>query len=319
MMPRVPSGPLIVPRREALTADLVLVVVTAIWGSTFIVNRIALATAPPLLFVLARFALAAAILWVVARGRPVTPHLARDSAAVGLLLAAGIGFQVAGQLFTTASKAAFVTGLSVPLTPVAGYLMTRKKPSRENLAGLVIAAAGFAVLTWPRDAAAGFNTGDLLILVTAVSYAVLIVIVSETAATHDVRWFSFGQIAFAALGVGAVRLALTPFLGGRAAFLAAEARPLVLDRPIVLSILWMALVATVVTFLAQTWAQARMPATHAAIMFALEPVFTALFAAFFLGERLSRRDWAGAGLVLAGIVVSELPGRDERQVTPART
>ena len=148
--PRVTSGPLSVPRREALAADLVLVVVTAIWGSTFIVNRIVVASAPPLLFVLVRFALGAAILWLVARGRPTTPHLVRDSAAVGLLLAAGIGFQVVGQLFTTASKAAFVTGLSVPLTPIAGYLMTRKKPSRENLAGLVIAAAGFVVLTWPR-------------------------------------------------------------------------------------------------------------------------------------------------------------------------
>jgi len=309
-MIRAVSGPVAVPRREALAADLVLVVVTAIWGSTFIVNRLVLVTAPPLLFVLARFALAAAILFLVARGRPRTPNLLRDSAAVGVLLAAGIGFQVVGQLFTTASKAAFVTGLSVPLTPVAGYLMTRKKPSRENLAGLVVAALGFAVLTWPKDAASGFNTGDLLILVTAVSYAVLIVIVSETAATHDVRWYSFGQIVFAAIGVGAVRLALMPFLRGGGAFLAAEARPLVFGRTIVLAILWMALVATVVTFLAQTWAQARMPATHAAIMFALEPVFTALFAAFFLGERMSRRDWTGAGLVLAGILVSEMRGRD---------
>jgi drug/metabolite transporter (DMT)-like permease len=188
--------------------------------------------------------------------------------------------------------------------------MTRKKPSRENLAGLVIAALGFAVLTWPKDAATGFNTGDLLILVTAVSYAVLIVIVSETAATHDVRWYSCGQIVFAAAGVGAVRLALVPFIHGKGTFLAAEARPLTFDRTVVLSILWMALVATVGTFLAQTWAQARMPATHAAIMFALEPVFTALFAALFLAERMSRRDWAGAGLVLAGIFVSELRSRD---------
>ena len=302
------------PPGEALRADLVLVVVTAIWGSTFIVNRLALETAPPLLFLLARFGLAAAVLYLMARGRPVTPNLVRDSAAVGLLLAAGIGFQITGQLFTTASKAAFVTGLSVPLTPVAGYLMTRKKPSRENLAGLLIAAAGFFVLTWPKDAAAAVNTGDLLILVTAVSYAVLIVIMSETAATHDVRWYSFGQIAFAALGVGAARLALAPFVHGRGAFLVAEARPLVFTRAIVLSVLWMALVATVVTFLAQTWAQARMPATHAAILFALEPVFTALFAALFLGERMGARDWAGAGLVLGGILVSEL-----RFATPART
>jgi drug/metabolite transporter (DMT)-like permease len=307
-----PAG-ISVPRPEALRADLVLVVVTAIWGSTFIVNRLAIETAPPLVFVLVRFALASVILFLLALGRPLTRNLARDSAVIGVLLAIGIGCQVAGQLFTTASKAAFVTGLSVPLTPIAGYLMTRKKPSIENLAGLVLAAAGFAMLTWPENAA-GWNRGDLLIVATAVSYAILIVVMAETAPNHDVRWYSFGQIAAAAVTVGVARLAFAPFLSGRGAFVVAEARPLVLTPRVIASILWMALVATVVTFLAQTWAQQRMPATHAAILFALEPVFTALFAALFLGERLTGRDWSGAVLVLAGIVVSEL-----KFSTPART
>jgi drug/metabolite transporter (DMT)-like permease len=97
-------------------------------------------------------------------------------------------------------------------------------------------------------------------------------------------------------------------------FAAAESRPLALTPRLVAAILWMALVATVVTFLAQTWAQQRMPATHAAILFALEPVFTALFAALFLGERMTGRDWTGATLVLLGIVVSEL-----KSSIPART
>jgi drug/metabolite transporter (DMT)-like permease len=94
----------------------------------------------------------------------------------------------------------------------------------------------------------------------------------------------------------------------------AERRPLELTPRVLAAILWMAVVATVVTFLAQTWAQQRMPATHAAILFALEPVFTALFAALFLGERMTGRDWCGAALVLLGIVVSEL-----KFSTPART
>lgn len=302
-----------VPRPEALRADLVLVLVTAIWGSTFIVNRLALETAPPLVFILARFTLAGLVLLVFTRGRPRTPNLAKDSAVIGILLAIGIGSQITGQLFTTASKAAFVTGLSVPLTPVAGYLMTRKRPSRENLAGLVLAAAGFAVLTWPHSAA-GWNRGDLLIVGTAVSYAILIVVMAETAPRHDVRWYSFGQVAAAAIAVGVARLALAPFLSGTGVFVVAESRSLALTPQIVAAILWMALVATVVTFLAQTWAQQRMPATHAAILFALEPVFTALFAALFLGERMTRRDWSGAGLVLLGIVVSEL-----KFPIPART
>jgi drug/metabolite transporter (DMT)-like permease len=307
------SAGISVPRSEALRADLVLILVTAIWGSTFIVNRLALETVPPLVFVLVRFALASLILFPLALGRPLTPNLARDSVVIGVLLAIGIGCQVVGQLFTTASKAAFVTGLSVPLTPIAGYLMTRKKPSTENLAGLVLAAVGFAVLTWP-EGAAGWNRGDLLIVATAVSYAILIVVMAETAPNHDVRWYSFGQIAAAAVAVGVARLALVPFLSGRGTFVVAEARSLVLTPRVIASILWMALVATVVTFLAQTWAQQRMPATHAAILFALEPVFTALFAALFLGERLTGRDWSGAALVLAGIVASEL-----KFSTPART
>ena len=206
-----------------------------------------------------------------------------------------------------------MTGLSVPLTPVAGYLMTRKKPSRENLAGLVLAAAGFAALTWPHSAS-GWNRGDLLIVVTAVSYAILIVVLAETAPMHDVRWYSFGQVAAAAVAVGVARLALAPFLSGTGVFAVAESRPLALTPRLVAAILWMAIVATVVTFLLQTWAQQRMPATHAAILFALEPVFTALFAALFLGERMTGRDWSGAALVLAGIVVSEL-----KFSTPART
>jgi drug/metabolite transporter (DMT)-like permease len=295
-----------VSAREALLADLALVGVTAAWGSTFVVNRLVLDQAPPLLFLVIRFSLAAGVLAFLARRRPRTPHLARDSAFIGILLSFGIGFQMLGQVFTTASKAAFVTGLSVPLTPVAAWLMVKKKPSPENLAGLLLATAGFALLTWPSGEL-GVNAGDLLVLVTAVTYAIVIVHMAESAGRHDVRWYSAGQIAFAALGVGIGRLALTPFLGGRGAILAAEARAVPRTWGFLAAILWMALVATVATFLIQTWAQARMAATHAAVLFALEPVWTASFAALVLGERMTKRDFAGAGLVLVGILVSELP------------
>jgi drug/metabolite transporter (DMT)-like permease len=229
-----------------------------------------------------------------------------DSAVIGALLAVGIGCQIVGQLFTTASKAAFVTGLSVPLTPVVGFLVTRKLPSRENVLGLILAASGFGLLSWPRDAA-GVNVGDVIILGTAVTYAYLIVFLAEAAGRHDVRWFSALQTLFAAAFVGAVRLMLMPFLSRGGRFLESEARPLHFTARLVLAVLWMAILATVVTFLLQTWAQARMSATHAAILFALEPVFTAVFAAIALGERMAPRDYAGAGLVLLGIVVSELP------------
>jgi len=294
-----------VARREALLADLALVGVTAVWGSTFIVNRLVLDSAPPLAFLALRFGVATAVLLPLAVGRPRSPRLLADSAFVGLLLAAGIGFQIVGQLFTTASKAAFVTGLSVPLTPVVGLIVTRKKPSAENMVGLVIATIGFAVLSWPTDAA-GVNVGDVLVLGTAVTYALIIVRMGEAASRHDVRWFTAGQTAFAAVGVIGARLLVAPLVKPMSTFAQAEARPLPWSGGFLAAVAWMALIATVATFLVQTWAQARMQATHAAILFALEPVWTALFAALILSERMRGRDYAGAGLVLAGILVSEL-------------
>lgn len=288
--------------------DLALAGVTAIWGTTFVVNRLVLQEAPPLLFLALRFGLAAVVLALLSRGRRATPGILRDGAVVGLLLALSIGCQIAGQLFTTASKAAFITGLSVPLTPVVGFVAARRVPSRANLAGITLATLGFAVLAWPKEAA-GVSPGDLLVLVTAVVYAYLIYFLGESSGRHDVRRYALWQVSFAAAGVLLARLLVTPFLGRGGVFLSAEARPLPGSWGFVAAVLWMALVATVVTFVVQTWAQARTSATHAAILFALEPVFTALFAALVLGERMTRRDWGGAALILLGIVVSELPGR----------
>ncbi|MEO6325343.1 MAG: DMT family transporter [Thermoanaerobaculia bacterium] len=294
-------------RSNALWTDLSLVLVTAIWGSTFIVNRLVLETTPPLLFLLLRFTVGGTILLLLAARRPWTPFLLRDSAVIGILLAVGIGCQVVGQLFTTASKAAFVTGLSVPLTPVVGFLTTRKLPSLANMVGLSFAAFGFGLMSWPKDAVTGVNVGDLLILGTAFAYGYLFVYVAEAAGRHDVRWFSAGQVIFGAIFIGIFRLLLLPFLHRPEPFFVAEARPLPHTTGLLYAVLWMAILATVVTFLIQTWAQARMSATHAAILFALEPVFTAVFAAAILKERMSARDFSGAALVLLGIVISELP------------
>ncbi len=295
------------PRDKALAADLVLVLVTVIWGSTFVANQlVATGEAPPLLFLLLRFSVAAAVLLVFAAGRPRTPGLLGDSLVVGGLTAIGIGFQLAGQVYTTASKAAFITGLSVPLTAPVALLVTRKRPSPENLAGLALATAGFVVLAWPQELSR-LNTGDVLVLVTAVTYAFVVVRLSEASGRHDVRWFAFGQTACAAAVALLLRLAVHPFLGRPEALFRAEARLPDVDAQFLGLLLWMSLAATVFTFLLMTWAQARMTATHAAVIYALEPVFAALLAALFLGERLTGRELWGGALVLLGILVSEIP------------
>jgi len=300
-VPRETAG----PTRERLRADGVLVAVTFVWGLSFVIVRNALFEAPPVAFLFWRFLLASAIALLLAWRRPRGPGLLRDGAAVGLLLGCGMALQVLGQVETTASKAAFLTGLSVVLTPFAAYLRSRRLPSLENAAGIALASVGFVLLTFPREGWT-LGRGDAFVLCAAVVFAFYVVELSERAPRHDALSLTAVQLPTVAAVAGLLALALrTPLARGLAA-VGAEARPLVLSRTVAASILYLGSIGTVGTFLGQAWAQRRISATHAAILFALEPVFAALFAAWLLGERLGGRGLAGAASVLGGIVLSEI-------------
>ena len=141
-------------------------------------------------------------------------------------------------------------------------------------------------MAWPAGAT-DLDPGDLLVFVTAIVYAVIIVDSGSPApsttsgSTRPARSSSPSRRPPRPTPPDAVP-------GRPEAFFAAEVWPLCLTPTLLLAILCMGILASVVTSLVQTWAQARMPAVHAAVIFALEPVFTALFAAVTLGERLSR-------------------------------
>jgi drug/metabolite transporter (DMT)-like permease len=289
-----------------LRADAVLIAVTAVWGSSFVVVKNVLEVSPPLEFLFWRFVLAALLAGLLALGRRPGPRLWRDGLAVGTLLAAGMALQVLGQTETTASKAAFLTGLSVVLTPFAAYARTRRLPSPENGAGIALASAGFFVLTFPRSSES-FQRGDLLMTACGFLFAFYIVELAERSPRHDPVLFTVVQLAAVAFAAFALMLflRLPVFSGLHAA--AVEARPIIWKGGVFLySVAYLGTIGAVGTFLGQTWAQRHMSATHAAIIFSLEPVFAAVLAAWFLDEHLGPRGLAGGALVLAGIVVSEV-------------
>jgi drug/metabolite transporter (DMT)-like permease len=287
------------PVSMRLRADAALVLVTMVWGSSFVVVKNVVTDSPPLVFVFLRFLLAALVCLAIAARRPRSPGLLRDGLVIGGLLAGGMIFQVLGQTESTASKAGFLTGLSVVLTPFAAYVRSRKLPSLENAIGIVLAGAGFVLLTFPRDGGP-INRGDMLLLVCGIVFAFYIVEMSLRTERHDPAWLTTVQLATVAFAAGASSLVF------RAAGSAVETRHLVLDTGFVRSVLYLATIGTVGTFFTQTWAQRHMSATHAAIIFALEPVWAALLAAWLLGERMGTSGFWGGALVLAGIVVSEI-------------
>jgi drug/metabolite transporter (DMT)-like permease len=291
------------PVSTRLRADAALVLVTIVWGSSFVVVKNVVSESPPLAFVFLRFVIAAAICALLALRRPRTPGRLRDGAVIGSLLAGGMVFQVLGQTETTASKAAFLTGLSVVLTPFAAFVRSRSLPSIENGIGIALAGAGFLLLTFPRGGGP-MNRGDLLVLVCGVVFAFYIVEMSLRTGRHDAAWLTAVQLSVVAATAGLLSVVF------RLAGAEVERRPIVWDAGFVRSVLYLATAGTVGTFFTQTWAQRHMSATHAAIIFALEPVWAAVLAGWLLKERLGMAGVWGGALVLVGIVVSEMRLRE---------
>ena len=291
--------------------DLVLAGVTLVWGSSFVAMRHALDTAPPLALLFFRFLVAAVLAAGAMARRPRPAGALRDGLVLGGILALGMSLQVVGQAETTASKAAFLTGLAVVLTPFVAVFRTRRLPSLPNGLGILLASAGFVLLTFPA-AGGPISRGDLFVFACGVVFAFYGVELAERGGRHDALWLTAIQVIVTAVVAGVLSLALRlPALSGLPAA-ALEARPIPWRGSFPWSVAYLGSVCTVLAFLGWTWAQGRMTAVHGAILLALEPVFAALFAAWLLSERLGGRGFAGGALVLAGIVVSELKWKGSR-------
>jgi drug/metabolite transporter (DMT)-like permease len=277
-------------------AELALVIVTAIWGSTFVVVKSALAEISPLPFLALRFLLAALVLAVVYRRVPVRQAWGPGLFA-GCLLFTAYVFQTVGLETTTPAKSAFLTGLSIPMVPLTGSIVYRNKPRLVEVSGILAASAGMALMTLPSGrfgvALSGMNRGDLFSLACAVVFALHIVLIG-----HYSPLLGFEPLAMLQIATAAV-------LGSATAGLF-HPREVHLTPGVLAAVLVTGLLATALAFTIMAWAQQYTSATRAALIFSLEPV-VAWFASWLqTGEVLTSRAAAGAGLILAGVLLVEL-------------
>jgi drug/metabolite transporter (DMT)-like permease len=270
-----------------------LILVTVVWGSTFVVIKEALDTIPVPLLLAVRFTLAALTLaWAKWDRRALVPAL-----ILGVLSFVGFATQTWGLAITSASNAAFITGLAVILTPLIGATLWGKNMAPRVFLAAIVALGGLALITL-RNGAAAVNGGDLLVLITAVTYAFYIVYLGEV--SGKVRGTSLAMMQH-------LPMALLAWLW--AAPQVGQLRHVPLGT--YLAIVYLAVVATAGVAIVQTYAQRVVPAQLAALIFVLEPVFAAIFAFFLLGERLGALGWAGGALMLVAMVIAEgrLPGK----------
>lgn len=278
-----------------LLADLALLLVALIWGSTFVLVKEAVNQVKPFSFIALRFALATLLMTLLfgRRLRALGRQGLLAGALIGVFLTAGYGFQTAGLQYTTASKAGFITGLSVVIVPFAAWLILRRRPTPNALAGVVLATIGLALLSLQTGESLKIEWGDLLVLGCAFSFALHIVTVGAFAPHMDPLALTTAQISVAALISGALALTVE---GGWSGF----------SGSVWFAAFFTGLLATSLAFAVQTTAQAFTTSTHTALIFATEPVFAALFGYLLAGERLTGRALLGCGLILAGMVVAEL-------------
>jgi drug/metabolite transporter (DMT)-like permease len=280
-----------------LRADLALVVVAFIWGAAFVVVKRALEDISSVLFLTARFSLAALFLTIYFRRgwMPLRAHLPAGI-VVGACLAVGYALQTVGLESTTPANAGFITGFYIPLVPVLGALLYRRAPAPAEAVGVAIATIGIGLLTWPESGMGSVRGGDLLVLAATVAFAFHILAVGHYGSLVPHASLSFTQIAVAALF-------------GWTTFWWIEPVRVIWSPAVIAALLATALLATAFAFAVQSWAQRHTTATRTALIFALEPVFAWMTSFWWNGETLNLRAGFGAVAVLAGILLVELrPG-----------
>jgi drug/metabolite transporter (DMT)-like permease len=244
--------------------------------------------------------------------RGMSPATVLRGVILGVLLFAGFATQTIGLQYTTASKSGFITGFLVVFTPMFQFLIERRPPRIGNVIGIVLVMIGLYLLTAPEGAE--FNLGDGLTLVCAIMFALYIVYLDMFTQSHDVVQLTFLQFLTTAL-LAAVGAGL-------------EFPHLQWTVNLAFALGYLAILATLYTLFIQTKYQKDTTPTRAAIIFSIEPVFAAVFAYLILGEIIGAVGVLGGGLIVAGLLVSELadvifprgertmePGREEENIT----
>ncbi len=272
-----------------LLYTLILLGVTAVWGWTFVVVQDAISAYGVLPFLAARFALAAVAMIPFTLSR-ITRRTLLAGAGIGFVLAMGYLFQTLGLLYTTPTNSGLITGLFVVFAPLADRMLFGVRISRQIIIAVFLSLLGMVLLTGGNPN--GVNGGDILTLVCAAALGLHIALLSRYASGHD----ALGLASVQMLSIAVLFTILWPFFGSFS----------LPPRAVWVALVVTGLLASAGAFWAQTFVQQRIPASRAAIILTMEPVFAAIFGYWLAGDRLDAVQILGAALILSALVLGEV-------------
>ena len=285
------------PKFKHALPQLALILITLLWGGTFLAVQYALNFSSPMFFVGCRFAVAAVVIWLISlkalRGLNRNETLA--GTAIGALIAIGYGTQTIALQSILSSESAFLTALYVPLVPILMWLIFHKRPSLLVWLGTTLAFTGLLLLTGNSFSTIQFNDGQTLTLICALAVALEIILIGYFARKVNLRRVTVVQLAVASV----LCFASMPLLG--------EHTLPNFSWPLLLLVVGLGLTSALIQFV-MNWAQRMVDPTRATIIYAGEPVWAALFGRM-AGERLPLLALFGGLLVVLGILMSELKSK----------
>lgn len=278
--------------KSALRNTLLLVLVTMIWGSTFLVVKDTVKISGPFTFLAFSCSVGTLVLAIIFRKRLL--HITRAEVFAGLLIGiflfAGYALQTTGLQYTTVSKAGFLTGLYVPQVPLLSFLLLRQRPTFGAIIGVVCSLIGLILLSVNSTFNLVFGLGEVLLLGCSVAFALQIICISRFAPRVD------------AINLAIIQLALTAVLSFLAMPIMGETYRI---PPLVVwgAVLFMGVADIAFCLLIMNWVQQYVSSNRATLIYALEPMWAALFGYVLAGETLSLFAWIGCIFILLGMIV----------------
>lgn len=289
------AGWILSDRKTKILAALGLFLVTVIWGSSFVVMKTSIDAITPTYLLAFRFTIAAVGLTIVfwKKVKTITFREIRYGSILGLLLFVSYYFQTYGLKYTTASKNAFITTLYVIIVPFLHWLFNKVRPEKRNVIAAVIAVIGLALLSLRGDLTVNF--GDALTFLCGITFAIHMVFVDRyTSVCHPVK---LTVIQMVSCSVFAWIVAVL-FEGSCDISVFA-------DWGVLLSVLYLGLIASMLCFLLQMVGQTYLSPNTASILLSFEAVTGLIFSVIFLREIVTVRMLTGCGLMLAAAILSE--------------
>ena len=280
------------------TADLWLALVAACWGTTYILTDRVLLEMAPMAVNAVRFLAAFAVLAVLFRRqlRQINRVTLRYVAIIGSALCATYVCYNYGLMRTTESNASFLCAMPVLFTPILELLLFRRLPERRFWPVMVLCVVGLGLMILRDNLTV--SVGDALCIVLAVFYSLDLIFTGRAVADERVNPVTLSTLVMGFVGVVTTVLSLL-LEGGR--------RRLPTSGEGWVCVLFLGVVCTGAAFAVQTLAQRRTTASHVGVIFTIEPLFASILAFFITKERLAARSYVGMALILAGLVLMELP------------